>query len=295
MRELASLPATFTSDDVGGPLLLNTGLWVCRFDLEWALKVKFTINDRIVYNKPEDRYQAESEPEDWYFSRLCHELGLRLGATRKVKVMHRGEIDFSNQNVWGEDFDGEYGATESLIEPFPCEIEGWLTADEGALLTELCDGKRVMEIGSYCGRSTVCIARRAASVDCVDWWDGRATAVPQPTMAKFSENIKRYKVDHKCSIRFPYEPIDKEYDVVFIDGAHDYESVKIDIGKALRALSPTGVIVFHDYQSPNDPGVTQAVDELLASGAHLIQKQHTLAVVRPQNLASAKKETVCYG
>ncbi|HEX6985675.1 MAG TPA: hypothetical protein VF170_09870, partial [Planctomycetaceae bacterium] len=45
MAEVYRLPETFTSEDVGHPLLLNTGLWVCRFG-EWAKQVRFTINDR---------------------------------------------------------------------------------------------------------------------------------------------------------------------------------------------------------------------------------------------------------
>jgi hypothetical protein len=114
MKEVMDLPETFTSEDVGGPLLLNTGCWVCRFDMEWTRKVSFTINDRIVFNKATDRYEAQVEPEDWYFSRLCHEIGLRIGATRKVRVDHRGEVDFSNQHVWGQAFDASY-VSESQI------------------------------------------------------------------------------------------------------------------------------------------------------------------------------------
>ena len=48
LREIHSLPVTFTSDDIGGQLLLNTGLWVCRFDPRWNTQVHFEINDRIV-------------------------------------------------------------------------------------------------------------------------------------------------------------------------------------------------------------------------------------------------------
>lgn len=283
MRELSSLPETFTSDDVNGPLLINTGCWVCRFDLEWATKVKFTVNDRIVFNGPEERYQAEVEPEDWYFSRLCHELGLRIGATRKVSAMHRGEVDFSNQNVWGKVFDDQYGATEPVVKDlFPLDIEGWLRPDEGLRLAELSKGKDVLEIGSYCGRSTVCIARTAKSVACVDYWDGRATPMPQSTYGKFLENVGRYNVKHKISEFAPEDdlPVNR-FDLAFIDGDHSEKEVKQDIAKAERALRPNGLLVFHDYHSADDPGVTTAVDEYLASGAELLETVKNLAVVRP--------------
>ncbi|HEY1191918.1 MAG TPA: hypothetical protein VGE74_30080 [Gemmata sp.] len=106
MTEVFGLPETFTSADVGAPLLLNTGLWVCRFDWRWVRKVRFTINDRIAFNTITERFEPQVEPEDWYFSRLLHELGLRIGATRKVRLTHAGETRFPNTHPWGaEEYD----------------------------------------------------------------------------------------------------------------------------------------------------------------------------------------------
>lgn len=126
MHEVFELPETFTSDDVGRPLLLNTGCWVCRWNQDWARLVHFEINDRIVFNRATSRYQAQTEPEDWHFSRQLHEIGapgspsqdmprLRIGATRKVRLIHRGEIDFTNAQPWGAySFDSE-ALTESPL------------------------------------------------------------------------------------------------------------------------------------------------------------------------------------
>jgi hypothetical protein len=109
LHEILGLPETFTSEDVGGDLLLNTGCWVCKFNPEWARKISFTINDRIVFNKATNQYESQVEPEDWYFSRLCHEIGLKIGATRKIRVTHRGETDFNNFSDWGtQSFDQCY-------------------------------------------------------------------------------------------------------------------------------------------------------------------------------------------
>lgn len=282
MREIARLPEVFTSEDVGGPLLLNSGCWVCKFDIEWARKVFFTINDRIVVDK-NGKYRAEVESEDWFFSRLLHELGLRIGATNKIGVLHRGEIDFSNRIQWGKDFDDEYGLAESLIpHDFPSDVSGWLDEDEGKELRRIAAGKDVLEIGSYCGRSTICMATAAKSVTCVDYWDGRATAVPGDTFKEFTRNVESYGVQEKISLLHPEGEFPKEaFDLVFIDGDHSEESVKADIEKALVAIRPGGLIAFHDYHSKDDPGVTAAVDKFLASGAELLNKVKTLAVVRP--------------
>jgi hypothetical protein len=115
MHELYELPETFTSEDVGGRLLINTGCWVCRFDPQWASGMHFTINDRIIFDEELGRYRPQVEPEDWYFSRRCHELGLRVGATRSVAVEHVGEASYMNTYAWGsERFDSHY-VSESVL------------------------------------------------------------------------------------------------------------------------------------------------------------------------------------
>lgn len=289
MTDAHFLPQTFTSQDVGGPLLINTGCWVCRFDPEWARQVRFTINDRIVFNRKLNRYEPQVEPEDWYFSRLCHELDLKVGATTKITVEHRGEVDFCNKQIWGAPFDSAYAAKSVLPEPFPSDVPGWLHPHEGRQLAELSQGKRVLEIGSYCGRSTVCIARRAESVVCIDFFDGRATPNPGSTWDRFCQSLDRYGVRDKVTCIHPESEIPRpEYDLAFIDGAHDYDSVVADIHKALEVLKPDGLLAFHDYRKfPNelnsgwDPGVTSAVDELIESGGEIVSRHHTLAVVRP--------------
>lgn len=116
--EVASLPETFTSKDVGGNLLINTGLWVCRFNPDWARKVRFTINDRIVFDSKAGKYIPQVEPEDWYFSRLCHELGLRIGATRKIVLTHRGDAAYPNNQAWGDPFDSAW-LNQSVIPSQP--------------------------------------------------------------------------------------------------------------------------------------------------------------------------------
>lgn len=286
MAEILSLPSTFTSDDVGHPLLLNTGCWVCRFDPEWVTKVHFTINDKIVFNKSLNGYQAITEPEDWFFSRLCHEIGLKLGATRKIEVTHRGEYEFGNTNVWGQyPFDREYVKESQLPADrfrYPFDVMGWLTEPEGEALFTLARDKKVLEIGSYCGCSTICLAQSAKHVTALDFHDGRGTASPLNTLPEIQNNLRRYGLTDRVSIVHPdWELPDQEFDLAFIDGAHDYESVKADIEKSLAMLKPDGLIAFHDYASQVDPGVTAAVDELLAGGAKLLSVTDSLAVVRP--------------
>lgn len=290
MKEVYRLPATFTSDDVGRPLLINTGLWVCKWNQEWARQVHFTINDRICFDPKKGIYFAQNEPEDWFFSRLLHELGLRVGATRKIELGHRGTMSFGNHAPWGQnDHDAEY-LTKSVLdrddgEWFPHDAAGWLTPHEGKELARLADGKAVLEIGSYCGRSTICLAQRANSVGCVDTFDGRGTALPGDTFATFEGNVKKAGLGHKVTV---YRGTSAEmlpklppvFDLVFIDGSHDRNSVAEDTDLAIKVLRPGGLLVYHDYGNPSDPGVKEAVDGLV--GAELLFRCGSMAIVRPQ-------------
>lgn len=294
MHDIYALPETFTSDDLPAPLLLNTGLWVCKWNQDWCSQVYFSVNDRIGYNCATGVYQALTEPEDWLFSRLCHEIGkgptshlrpLRIGATRKVEVQHAGEYSFVNTHPWGRNtYDCESVPCSPVANAWPHEISGWLRPNEGRALAELARGKRVLEIGSYCGLSTVCMGRTAAHVTAMDYFDGRGTPNPQDTLAAFQSNIKRYGLSEKVVICHPDEtPPLLDYDLIFIDGAHDLESVRADISKALSLLAPGGLLAFHDY-SDFDFEVTVAVDELLANGGELLATHETLAVVKPPAL-----------
>lgn len=301
MQEIYRLPATFTADDVGHPLWINTGLWVCKFDPAWNKKITFDDLNRIVFSTPQDAYVAEVQPEDWNFSQQLNRLGLRVGATRKIPVRHRGQVDVPNTHPWGDEFDSQW-IGESLIphpEPpegfkFPVDVPGWLSEAEGIALAKLADGKRVLEIGSYCGRSTICIAQTADRVVSIDPHDGRATPMEIETYDHFNKNLLAYGVRHKVDEiigtiddYFELDNRERRFDLIFIDGAHDYESVKNDIEKSLELLAPGGLIAFHDYRDfPGqcdggwDPGVNFAVDEFVASGASLLSRHDSLAVCR---------------
>jgi len=301
MRDVYELPETFTSDDLAGQkILLNTGCLVVKWNQEWCRTVHFTINDRIVFDIPQNRYRPEVESEDWFFSRLLYEIGmpghplegivkpLRIGATRKIAINHQGVTNFTNTHPWGTDvFDHECPQRKRRVSPvpgaFPADIHGWLTRGEAKALENLARGKRVLEIGSYCGLSTIVMARVAYSVTACDYFDGRATPEPRDTRADFDRNIERYGVADRVQAVHPdsFNDLSPDYDVAFIDGAHDYDSVAADAIKAMNLLAPGGLLVFHDYKCQSHPGIERVIDDLLLDGGELISTTETVAVVKP--------------
>ncbi|OBV40941.1 class I SAM-dependent methyltransferase [Janthinobacterium psychrotolerans] len=52
-----------------------------------------------------------------------------------------------------------------------------------------------------------------------------------------------------------------QFDFIFIDGAHDYETVAIDTANALAMAKPDAVILWHDYRSNIHGDVTRFVDD----------------------------------
>lgn len=146
---------------------------------------------------------------------------------------------------------------------FPEDVAGWLSHNEGRKLAELARGKRVLEIGSYQGRSTICLAQTAAKVVSVDWHQGDVDAGFGQTEEAFRANLERYGVSDRVEVhvcRSDEFKADERFALVFVDGAHDYKSVVADLCVAVRFLRPGGTIAMHDWDHPQ---VRQAYHEVL--------------------------------
>lgn len=155
----------------------------------------------------------------------------------------------------------------SLNQPEWMQIEGWLTLAEGTKLQELAKGAAVLEIGSYCGRSTVCMAETAASIVSIDPHDSSAIE-PYPrknTFGTFALNIAGLQCE-VTPIVSRFEDVyrflaERSFDLVFIDGDHSYEACRRDLQWAARLVRPHGHVVVHDYGTgyPQLQEVTKAV------------------------------------
>lgn len=67
------------------------------------------------------------------------------------------------------------------------------------------------------------------------------------------------------------ETFDDDYfDYIYLDGAHDYESVKKDISVLLKKIKDKGIVQFNDYTFSAPMGVVRAVDEMLINNRHEI-------------------------
>jgi predicted O-methyltransferase YrrM len=137
---------------------------------------------------------------------------------------------------------------------FPAEVPGWLLESEGAVLAECARGRVVLEIGSYHGRSTVCMAREAKVVHAIDHGCGDQGAGYRRTTADLLETLRRYGVDGRvvvhvgATVAVGRVMADAAFDFAFVDGAHDALSVFNDLAVVRRVVRPGGVIALHDWQ-----------------------------------------------
>lgn len=144
--------------------------------------------------------------------------------------------------------------------------------------------KRVLEFGTFNGRTTINIASNIPD-------DARIVTVDLPKKdmknTKFAlEGVKeddehdelgyvgkhiklyqKYPVNIKNKIKqlwmdtadFPYTEYPEYFDFIFIDASHTYENCLNDTHTAMKVIKDNGFILWHDYNGW--PGVTKALDE----------------------------------
>lgn len=143
---------------------------------------------------------------------------------------------------------------------------------------------RVAEVGSWLGQSAIAMADTGIVdfVSCFDHWEGSksdhtsAMAMgaggPEGMFNRFCREVgdRLHKTIRPFRQRSPEAAASvpsRRYDLIYLDAAHDYESVKADIEAWLPKVADGGILCGHDYSTIQFPGVTQAVDEAFGGWA----------------------------
>jgi predicted O-methyltransferase YrrM len=157
------------------------------------------------------------------------------------------------------------------------DVDGWLTVEQARRLWErarsLSPESRIVEIGSFHGRSTIVLGRaRPESVElmAIDPHAGDdrlpQTSRPEPDEGQrdfvaFQANLRRAEVENRVRhVRMhsleALQAITGPVDLLFIDGAHRYRPARADIEGWGARVAPGGTLLLHD--SFNAIGVTLA-------------------------------------
>src|SRR5262245_20107139 len=143
-------------------------------------------------------------------------------------------------------------------------VEGWLNPSEARVLFSLarrCTGRGVIvEIGSWKGKSTICLARGSqigsrTEIHAVDPHTGspqhREMLGEVCTFEEFKRNIRAAKVDELVVPHVDFsEAVARTFEapveLIFIDGLHEYEGVKTYFEAWFPRVLDGGIMAFHD-------------------------------------------------
>lgn len=167
-------------------------------------------------------------------------------------------------------------------------IDGWFTYhDLYVNMVNKFDNAIFVEIGSYKGRSTVCMAEeikkskkniRFYAIDPLDG-SGEAKYRHKNSPLLYFNNIEPVKDYVTTLIGYSFEKVhlfqDESIDFVFIDGNHSYEGVTRDIKDWWPKIKKGGIIAGHDYQYEWEGAVdvVKAVDEYFPEATILLDQE----------------------
>lgn len=178
-------------------------------------------------------------------------------------------------------------------------INGFLSAAESQLLFDLAVQVPlhgiIVEIGSFQGKSTVCLGQGAKQSGAhvyaidphIDFQESETTHYGMENHVELLKNLVQFDVadvvrliglpsgEAVCSWSWPI-------DVLWIDGSHDYHDVCADLNWWQPFVSVQGRIALHD-SSGHYPDVTRALDEFLMDGSWTIAQRIDATTVLERN------------
>jgi len=190
-------------------------------------------------------------------------------------------------SIYLENFFGHWGCVS--IEEL-CKI---------CLIVKFIKPKRILEIGTYIGLTTLQMALNAPA-DCLTYTldipkENRVKIAPSVIDELVAQSFKQefntmtgsyFKERHDVNIKqlwgdsatFDYSVLDRKADLIFIDAAHDYQSKKIDSENAFKLIADGGVIIWHNYADVLNAQTTKYLKDISAN-YHLFHLRNTFLVV----------------
>jgi predicted O-methyltransferase YrrM len=179
-----------------------------------------------------------------------------------------------------ENFINEFGIQYRAIAGYRL-IDGWLTDSQAVklfnLTLALTDNPVVVEIGAWQGKSSVVLGKgiqnkKNAILFCIDPFDASGDKISEerayrpylqnitknfwqrakyPLLERFKRNLKINRVDKIITILHGYSQdfsqlFSERIDLLFIDGNHEYASVKRDFEEWSLKLKSGGILILHD-------------------------------------------------
>ncbi len=194
-------------------------------------------------------------------------------------------------------FPGIQDCTELTIRKPESRIVGW-SLDLHELVHVLAivrytKARRVLEIGTFDGFAALNLAANlddGGMVYTVDLPPERQVGADSIPNASAPENVgSKFKNEEEGkkirqlwadSTTADWAQFGSPFDLVLVDGCHDYRYVKSDSENAIKHVRPGGTVIWHDYGQC--PDVSRALDELAA--------EHPIVAVKGTRLVCLRRE-----
>lgn len=217
---------------------------------------------------------------------------MQTAETPKQKVLQLSKL--SNKEISSLTASKPNEDEQAMLESLS-GIEGLMLEKEALALYRSCkllpSKGKILEIGSYQGGSTLAIGHAIINTDielyCLDPWSNYLNQEDFATFERstvsddfriinnFIKNTSFIGANLRMlrgkSSAFAGMLEGKDFDFIFIDGAHDYDSVRYDVKMAFSALKPGGFVCGHDYHSEGH-GVVRAVNEMIGGVPAIVNK-----------------------
>jgi hypothetical protein len=190
------------------------------------------------------------------------------------------------------------------------DVAGWMTRDQARTLWQqarpLAAGDRIVEIGSYQGRSAIMLASAAPEgvhVTCIDPHGGNDRG-PQEIEGEFAEGQADHeaflanldaagvhdRVDHlRMMSDDAVSEVPQGLAVMYIDGAHRFAPAHNDIKRWSAKVRPGGTLLIHDSWS--SVGVTLALLVTLVPGRRFryLGRAQSMAIYQRADLGGLER------
>lgn len=215
--------------------------------------------------------------EDWMFCEdIRKHLGIQTLVDTRIALAHVGEkvYQFPSDRL---------ARMDSNISSWR-DIHGWFDFEEcyRRMVSEIPEGGSIVEVGCWLGKSVAALhafaqeAGKNIRISVVDNFDGNPDSNEQALILEaHGGNVEKAFVANMRALGITEMSIcnegspkaaryheDDSLDAVFIDAAHDQQSVENDIGAWLPKVKPGGILAGHDY---DEAGVKSAVDSYFDS------------------------------